>query len=163
MRMGRGLLILALLMTAALCFAADPPNAPSAVKYHVSRGPELTGITVPVADLREFEASILVETPKPKKVVDKKFLLLAGLATASTIVDFEMTQSCMARHVCVESDPLVPTNHAAMYASSMPVNAALFYWSYKLKQKGKSYWWIPTAASLASHVVGIGTNIRFLK
>lgn len=162
--MRASLLMIALLMLATLGFAADPPNAPSAVKYPASRGPVLTGVTVPVGDLKEeFAPAAIIETAKPKKVVDKKFLFLTGLATATTIADFEMTQNCLARKVCLEADPLMPSNHAAMYASAMPVNAGLFYWSYKLKQKGKKYWWVPTAAAIASHAVGIGTNVRFLK
>jgi hypothetical protein len=164
--MGRGLLI-AVLLTAVVAFAGETPDAPSATRAYTSRtSAELNNAPFTSFDMNEWNAALVIaprlEAPK-KKVIDKKFLFLTGLATALTITDFEMTQGCLARKACVESDPLVPTSRFGMYASSAPVNAALYYWSYRRKAQGKRLWWLPTVAAIASHAVGVGTNIRFLK
>jgi hypothetical protein len=162
--MGRGLLLIAVLMCTVLAFAKDPPDAPSATRAAVLHTePELS--TVPVAnfDIKEWTSALVAVRPEQKRVVDKKFLVLTGIATGVTVADFELTQNCIARHACVESDPLMPSSRAGMYASSAPVNAAMFYWSYRLKAHGNKLWWLPTAAVIASHAIGVGTNMRFLK
>jgi hypothetical protein len=164
--MGRGLVLCAVLLVAAVAFAADPPDAPSATRVNTLRsGSALNTSVVPAFDWNEWATSTAVLAPslERKKVVDKKFLILTGIATGLTIADFEMTQRCLGKRTCVESDPLMPTSRAGMYASSAPVNAALYYWSYRWKKQGKKLWWLPTVAAIASHAVGVGTNIRFLK
>jgi len=125
-------------------------------------------VTVPVAlDLAEGIAQPIaierVAVPvKKKKVFDKKFALLAGLAAGLTIADFEMTQRCLQRHTCVEADPLMPTSHAGMYLTNIPLNAALFWWGYRRKEDGKRLWWLAPLMVVGSHAVGVGTNVRFV-
>ena len=166
--MGRWLLLFAVLFCTALAFATNPPNdppdAPSATRAATLHSDvALTALPITSFDLKEWSNALVATRPENKKVVDKKFLILTGIATGLTVADFELTQSCMARHACVESDPLMPSSRAGMYASSAPVNAALFYWSYRRKAEGKKLWWLPIVAVAASHAVGVGTNIRFLK
>ncbi len=161
--MGKRLVLCAVLLVATAAFATDPPDAPSASRANALRNSAALE-TSPASEFRIEEFAVIAPVMAPeKKVVDKKFLAVTGIATALTVMDFEMTQHCLGNHTCRESDPLMPTSRAGMYASSAPVNAALYYWSYKLKQRGKSYWWVPTAAAIASHAIGVGTNIRFLK
>ena len=164
--MGKGLVLCAVLLLAAVAFAADPPDAPSATRLNALRNSAALN-TSPAAtgfDINEWTGtSVLATDTALKKVVDKKFLALTGVATALTVMDFEMTQHCLGNRSCVESDPLMPASRAGMYVSSAPVNAALYYWSYRWKKQGKRLWWVPTAAAIASHAVGVGTNIRFLK
>jgi hypothetical protein len=161
--MGKSLVFCAVLLLAAVAFAAETPDAPSASRAKELRNSAALNTSPASAfDINEF-AVVASGTAPDKKVVDKKFLALTGVATALTVMDFEMTQHCLGNRTCVESDPLMPTSHAGMYASSAPVNAALYYWSYRLKRKGSRIWWVPTAAAIASHAVGVGTNIRFLK
>jgi hypothetical protein len=157
------LLLIAVLLCTAVAFAADPPDAPSATKAALLHSPAEFNASPVSFDVREFTTAMVERPIENKKVVDKKFMVLAGIATGLTIADFEMTQSCMARHLCVETDPLMPTSRAGMYASSAPVNAGLTYLSYRLKARGKRYWWVPMAAIVASHAIGVGTNVRFLK
>jgi len=161
--MGKSLVFFAVLLVSAVAFAADPPDAPSATRANTLRNSAALNVSpISAFDINEFA----IERPVPardKKVVDKKFLALTGIATALTVMDFEMTQHCLGNHTCAESDPLMPTSRAGMYASSAPVNAALYYWSYRWKKQGKRLWWVPTVAAIASHAVGVGTNIRFLK
>jgi hypothetical protein len=161
--MGKSLAVCAMLLVAAMAFATDPPDAPSATRAKDLRNSAaLSTSPASTFDIDEF-AVIAPVTAPDKKVVDKKFLALTGVATVLTVMDFEMTQHCLGNHTCAESDPLMPTSRAGMYASSAPVNAALYYWSYRWKKQGKRLWWVPTAAAIASHAVGVGTNIRFLK
>lgn len=165
--MGKSLVLCAVLLLAAAAFAADPPDAPSATRLNALRNSAALN-TAPAAtgfDINEWapiSAALATERPR-KKVVDKKFLALTGVATVLTVMDFEMTQHCLGNRTCRESDPLMPASRAGMYASSAPVNAALYYWSYRWKKQGKRLWWVPTVAAIASHAVGVGTNIRFLK
>lgn len=165
--MGKRLMVCVVLLVAAAAFASDPPDAPSATRLNALRNSAAlnTSIAASTFDINEWtvESAVLATDRVQKKVMDKKFLALTGIATALTVMDFEMTQHCLGNHTCRESDPLMPSSRAGMYASSAPVNAGLYYWSYRLKKKGKSYWWVPTAAAIASHAVGVGTNIRFLK
>lgn len=166
--MGKRLVLCAVLLLAAAAFATDPPDAPSATRLNSLRTSGVINTSQATTfDLNEWTtvvvAPVLATDQAHKKVVDKKFLALTGVATALTVMDFEMTQHCLGNRTCVESDPLMPTSRAGMYASSLPVNAALYYWSYRWKKQGKRLWWVPTAVAIASHAVGVGTNIRFLK
>ncbi len=167
------------LLFAVSCLAGELPDAPSS-NFMLERAVtpvELTELRVvlpPAFDLGTAIALpaampmiapvVAVQKPLPerKKVFDKKFALLAGFAAGLTIADFEMTQRCLHRHTCVEADPLMPTNHAAMYVSNLPLNAALFWWAYRRKGDGKKLWWLPPLTVIGSHAVGVGTNIRFV-
>ena len=160
--MGKTLVLCAVLLLAAAAFAAEHPDAPSASRAKDARNSAtLSDSPASRFDINEF--AVVAPAAPEKKVIDKRFLALTGVATALTVMDFEMTQHCLGNHTCAESDPLMPTSRAGMYASSAPVNAALYYWSYRWKKQGKRLWWVPTAAAIASHAVGVGTNIRFLK
>ena len=162
--MGKSLAICAMLLLSVAVLAEDP-DAPSATRINaLQKSAALNTSALASFDAKEW-AEMVVVAPPPvkKKVVDKKFLALTGIATALTVADFEMTQHCLGNHSCVEADPLMPSSRAGMYGSSAPVNAALYYWSYRLKAKGSRIWWLPTVAAIASHAVGVGTNIRFIK
>jgi hypothetical protein len=167
------------LLFAVTCVAGELPDAPSS-NFVVERAvspfefAELRVAVPPAFDVAEAIALpvvmpmiapvIAIEKPLParKKVFDKKFALLAGLAAGLTIADFEMTQRCLHRHTCVEADPLMPTNHAAMYVTNLPLNAALFWWAYRRKEDGKKLWWLAPLTVVGSHAIGVGTNIRFV-
>lgn len=158
------MVLFAVLICTVFAFAKEPPDAPSATRTAALRNEPALDILPPISfEMKEWSTAIVAARPEKKKVIDKKFLVLTGLATGLTVADFELTQSCIARHACVESDPLMPSSRAGMYASSAPVNAALFYWGYRRKAEGKKLWWLPIVAVAASHAVGVGTNIRFLK
>lgn len=164
--MGRGRRWLAgVLLCAVSAFAAEPPNAPSSLLQPVEPTAALHELSgMPAFNLVESVAPpVIIEPPAPKRrVFDKKFALLAGLAAGLTIADFEMTQRCLHRHTCVEADPLMPTSHAGMYATNIPLNAALFWWSYRRKEDGKRLWWLAPLMIVGSHAVGVGTNLRFI-
>jgi hypothetical protein len=165
--MGRGRRWLAgVLLLAVSAAAAEPPDAPSTERFQpidaAAAIHDLSGR--PAFELAEWVAPpMAIEAPAPaRKVFDKKFALLAGLAVGLTVADFEMTQRCLQRHTCAEANPLMPTSHAGMYATNIPLNAALFWWSYRRRQDGKRLWWLAPLMVVASHAVGVGTNLRFL-
>ena len=179
--MGQGrrwLAALAVSLWAFTAIAAELPDAPSSdsasspvdlaeLRYRSapSSFAAAAWIAQPIAVAQPIAIAqpIVAERPaKQKKVFDNKFALLAGLAAGLTIADFEMTQHCLHRRTCVEANPLMPTSRAGMYVSNMPLNAALFWWSYRRKQDGKRLWWLAPLIVVGSHAAGIGTNIRFV-
>ena len=170
--MGQGRRCLAALLLFACsisAMAAELPDAPSSGRLQ----PASAVVAVPhdssiltAVDPAEWAMPVValpIETKPERKVFDKKFALLTGLGTALTIADYEMTQRCLAARTCVETDPLLPLSRAGMYATNMPLNAALFYWGYKRKAAGKRLWWLPPLFVVGSHAVGVITNIRVLK
>jgi hypothetical protein len=173
--MGQGRRWLAALVVLLLAFtsiAAEVPNTPLSDPQPPVDLTELRYISAPpVFDAAELAAQpIALAQPvvsenvpaRGRKVFDKKFAVLAGLAAGLTIADFEMTQHCLQRRTCAEADPLMPTSHAAMYASNLPLNATLFWWSYRRKQDGKRLWWLAPLMVVGSHAVGVGSNLRFV-
>ena len=185
----RSYLLGALLFCAALCASAQElPSAPSALaagaaagnaefatSEHDLAGQELASLVVrlPLRSLEtesgvledRYLASPLVPVPahqERRKVLDRNFLLLMGIGSALTVIDFEMTQSCLAKRICREANPLVPTSRTAVYATNIPFNAALYYWSYKRKKSGKRLWWVAPLVIVGSHAVGVASNVPFV-
>jgi hypothetical protein len=158
------------LLFAAASMAGELPNAPSSLRALPNESlAELRSTAPPALDLTEAVPQPIVIEPGPqekkagkKKVFDKKLAVLSGLAAGLTIVDFEMTQRCLHRRTCVEADPLMPTSHAGMYLTNMPLNAALFWWSYRRKEDGKRLWWLAPLMVIGSHAAGVATNVRFV-
>ena len=164
-----GLLVL---LFAVMAVAGELPDAPSSALVVDNSVPAMSMAELRVTTPAAFDLAALVAQPiaiesvvapaKKKKVFDKKFAVLAGLAAGLTIADFEMTQHCLHRHTCAEADPLMPTSHAGMYLTNVPLNAALFWWSYRRKEVGKRLWWLAPLMVVGSHAGGVGTNTRFV-
>lgn len=160
------------LLFAATAMAGEFSDAPSATFVVEASLPVITATELRLAAPPAFNLAegiappVAIEraaAPAPKKkVFDKKFAVLSILAAGLTIADFEMTQHCLQRRTCVEANPLMPTNHAAMYATNIPLNAVLFWWGYRRKEDGKRLWWLAPLMVVGSHAVGVGTNVRFV-
>ena len=162
----RHLAALTVLLSALLSHAAEtaPVNPPA---------PDLLALAsaLPLRPVPHHSAmavepvlsSTVVPVPEPRahRVFDKKFAFLAVVSTALTVADYEMTASCLARHACAEADPFLPHTRAGMYSTNIPLNAVLFYWSYRRKATGKKLWWMPPAAIIGSHLAGAASNLRF--
>ena len=90
--------------------------------------------------------------PAPK-VVDAKFLFLAGASVAAMTADYETTHGCIARNACHELNPFFGSNpsRARMYAIGAATTAGTIYAAYYLKKKRKRYWWVPLAAGAGLH------------
>jgi hypothetical protein len=161
------------LACAGLLLAGELPDAPGRdrplPRTSAAAQPAPDDSTPPAVDLavlivpaRPVMAITTIPDKPAKKVFDKKFALLAVVATGLTVADYEMTQRCLSRQTCVEADPLLPHSRAGMYATNIPLNAALFYWAYRRKSGGKRLWWLPPLAIIASHAVGVRSNLQFV-
>jgi len=161
-----GVLLLACVLSSV---AAELPDAPSWARVQpVAATSPARDVSVPnTSEAAEWimpaPAMVRAETPARRKVFDRKFGLLVGLGTALTLADYEMTQQCLGARTCVETDPLLPHSRAGMYATNLPLNAALFWWGYKRKAAGKRLWWLPPLFVIGSHAAGVITNIRVLR
>lgn len=173
--------LLLLVCLAAPVWAGSLPDAPSvsalgqlpeAIEPAAPNAAETTLIIQPppevLAARRALErmpvgVDYLIEpAQQPKrKVIDRNFLLLAGLTFALTAADIELTQHCLKEKTCVELNPTLPLSRWGMYATNTPVNLAVLYWSYKRKKAGKFGWWIAPVVDIGIHGVGIGSNVRF--
>jgi hypothetical protein len=110
----------------------------------------------------ESKLSPVLEAPSRRKVVDASFLLMVGAGTALTVIDYEMTLSCLSRRVCREANPILPTTRSGMYVSNLPLNAALYYWSYRRRASGKKHWWVAPMVIIGSHAIGVASNVPFV-
>jgi hypothetical protein len=90
------------------------------------------------------------------------FWLLAGATIASTVADVELTQHCIRAGTCQEGNPLLPTDRKKVYAIQIPLAVGVTYLGHRLYQRGSKYWWVPQAAVVAGHGVGIGFGLRFV-
>ncbi len=156
-------LLLAVLCLPCIARAQAPAetasiNAPSAVR--AAERP----LALPREAVQPLAPAIEPVVPAPtvrRKSIDKKFLILSGLAVAFTVSDVELTQRCLRHGTCVELNPTLPTGHTAMYLANIPATGALFYWSYRRKTKGQKLWWLPALADLLPHAAGTIDNTRF--
>ncbi len=132
-------------------------NAPSAIRA-ADQPLMFPNLAPPLAPVVE---PVTAAPAARRKVVDKQFLILTGLATAFTVSDVELTQRCLHHRTCVELNPTLPTGHTAMYLANIPATGALFYWTYRRKAKGQRLWWLPALADLLPHAGGTFDNARF--
>lgn len=170
------LLIVCLAIPVSAGSLPDAPSVssqvPDAIAITHSLGPENTLTIQPPPEvfaarrmLRQMPVSgefLIQPAQKPRgKVMDRNFLLLAGMTFAFTAADIELTQHCLREKTCIELNPTLPLSRWGMYATNTPVNLAVLYWSYKRKQAGKFGWWIAPLVDIGIHGVGIGSNVRF--
>lgn len=104
----------------------------------------------------------LLPLAPPRRVLDRRYLSLAIATLALTSVDVEMTQHCMHAGTCYEMNPTLPNSRWGQYAANSATNLAVLYYSYRRKKAGKWGWWLPPAIDIGAHLVGIGSNVRFL-
>ena len=167
MRTARALLLCAGLCLPWLASAQGPLESAGAKEAVIDAPSALRFADEPVAPFARAAQPIApvvapMLAPRPeRKVIDRKFLILTGLATLFTVVDVELTQRCLHHHTCRELNPTLPTGHTAMYLANIPATGALFYWSYRRKDKGQKFWWLPALVDLVPHAAGAIDNTRF--
>jgi hypothetical protein len=135
-----------LLIGFTLAFAADP----------VPQSQQLRASTDVPPYVAPYMRPIKMETTKPSRVVDRKFVGMSALVLGLTVADIETTQHCLSNSTCKELNPLMPHSRAGMYAVNIPINAAAMYLSYRLKASGHKTWWIAPIAISGAHAVGAG-------
>lgn len=97
------------------------------------------------------------------KVIDKEFLIMTGILTASKIYDIETTFILKNKYPdnSYEANPImrpfIKSDRPAAYAYITGINAAVVYSSWKLKKKKKKWWMMLIIISTAAGFLG-GTN-----
>src|SRR5437016_1552139 len=108
------------------------------------------------------KAQDVQENPIPVKqtvapTVDSKFLTLTSFSFASALYDAQTTLGTLERchGLCFEENrfmrPFVG-NAASAYAFTMGLTSVSAFATYRLKQKGARWWWVPMAATSILHV-----------
>lgn len=117
-------------------------------------------------------APVVTIMPAPGKqkvadrTIDKKFLVLFGVATALTVTDIEVTQQCLHARTCSEANTFYygsnPTR-ARMYGINVPILGAQMISSawFKRRHPEHKQWMISPLADSVSH--GIGSITGALK
>jgi hypothetical protein len=112
------------------------------------------------------EAINLVEDSK-SSTLDYKFLAVASLSYASAIYDTHTTFAALDRcgGRCFEANRLMSpfvANKPTAYAFTSGLTSVSTYATYRLKQRGKRWWWVPMTTTAVLHLVaGIhNQNIR---
>ena len=94
------------------------------------------------------------QRPK-KKVIDKKFLFVAGLLISSQILDTETTHIGINEYGLKEGNPrmapFVNQGRLASYGVGLSIDAGLIGLGYVAKKQGSHYWWLPATIGSAVH------------
>ena len=103
------------------------------------------------------EAINLVEDSR-SSTLDYKFLAVASLSYASAIYDTRTTVAALSRcgGQCFEANRLMSpfvANKPSAYALTSGLTSVSTYATYRLKQRGKRWWWVPMTTTAVLHVV----------
>ncbi len=98
-----------------------------------------------------------VAKPRPQRVFDAKFGTLAVTSLGSAAADITLARQCEAAHTCREGNPLMRGSAAIPFGLGLAVADNLF--AYAAKKHHNRYWYLPQAATLAFHAVGIGSDV----
>jgi hypothetical protein len=106
----------------------------------------------------------LTKKPQPK-VLDRKFLALAGMATAATVLDLATTSHCMSTYGnCQEGNPLLGSHpsQAKLYGVSFSLLAGQLLASAWLRHRtpDSKLWMVPPIVATAGHGLAAALNIR---
>ena len=120
--------------------------------------PAAAGFDTPTAIARPSQPAFSFASPKPMKprILDRKFLVLAGIATAATALDVATTSHCMSTYAnCQEGNPLL---------GSHPSTAKLYGVSFsmlggQLLANGQ-LWMMPSIIATAGHGLASMLNVR---
>jgi len=101
---------------------------------------------------------------KPR-IIDRKFLLLSGIAATATVLDVVTTSHCLSTYpTCQEGNPLVGSHPstAQLYGISFSVLGAELLASAWLRREmpHRKLWMIPPIAAAAGHGVAAALNLR---
>ena len=90
------------------------------------------------------------------------FWLLTGATIATTVADVELTQHCIHAGTCREANPLLLSGRKRAYAIALPIAVGISYLGHRWHKDKFKYWWVPQAAVIAGHGIGIGFGLRFI-
>jgi len=95
------------------------------------------------------------------RIADSKFFLINGLHLGIAVLDVELTQRCIASHQCREGNPLMPSSQTGQLSIGIGYVALGSCTSYWLKKRRSPHWWLPPAAGIVGHAVGVATGLRY--
>jgi len=128
---------------------AGVPDAPSASKAETTGSPEAS--PTPVRKDSQQGAPPAAMGPdwaEVHRTLDREYWEVTGSLFALSIANAELAQRCLHQLTCT----WVPTafrGRAAMYGAGLSADAGISYFSYRLKRKRKSLWFLPSAAATA--------------
>jgi hypothetical protein len=79
-----------------------------------------------------------------RRVADWEYVGLTGGMFAATVANTELTQRCLSQSTCTFF-PSALSSRAAMYGVGIPADAAVAYFSYRLKKNHNRFWIVPEA------------------
>ena len=148
----------------AIAMQAAAQNIPASPVFDTQ-----TAIASPSQGVTSFmPVSTTLATPvKPTKprVFDRKFLVLAGIATAATVLDVATTTHCMSTYAnCQEGNPLLGSHpsQAKLYGVSFSMLGGQLLASAWMRRKtpnGK-LWMVPQIVATAGHGLAAALNFR---
>jgi hypothetical protein len=109
---------------------------------------------------------LFASTKKPQpKVLDRKFLALAGMVTAATVLDLATTSHCMSTYGnCQEGNPLLGSHpsQAKLYGVSFSLLVGQLLASAWLRHRtpDSKLWMVPPIVATAGHGLAAALNIR---
>ena len=103
--------------------------------------------------------------PKKPRILDRKFFLLAGMATAATVLDVATTSHCLSTYAaCQEGNPLFGSHpsQAKLYGVSFSMLAGQLLASAWIRRKmpNRNLWMIPPIVATGGHGLAAALNIR---
>jgi hypothetical protein len=148
----------------AIAMQAAAQNIPASPVFDTQ-----TSIASPSQAVTSFmPVSTTLATPvKPTtpRVFDRRFLVLAGIATAATVLDVATTTHCMSTYAnCQEGNPLLGSHpsQAKLYGVSFSMLGGQLLASAWMRRKtpnGK-LWMVPQIAATAGHGLAAALNFR---
>jgi hypothetical protein len=79
------------------------------------------------------------------RTIDAPYVIQMGAMFASSIVAVEKTNTCIQQHTC-SFVPVAFRSRGALYGAGIPIELGISYLSYKLKQHGHRWWFVPALA-----------------
>jgi hypothetical protein len=141
-----------------LCIQARAQSDPSLA---MTQGTKNTAATT-AAPGDVVHAAAAAVTPR---IFDRKFFLLAGIATTATVLDITTTSTCISRYsTCQESNPLLGSHPspAKLYGVSLSLLAGEMFASAWLRHQmpRRRLWIIPPIVGAAGHGLAATLNFR---
>jgi hypothetical protein len=147
-------LLIVILLLGSLTMWAEPlPDAPSAQPSSHNRAEQ----AAPPAAGSVMARAMSPRSEKP--VADRTYYLVNGTMFAVGIANVELAHQCVVQHDCTLSQ-LPTTSRIGMYAMALPANLFTSAVSYKLKQKGYRWWFVPPALVTAAQIYSAGHMVR---
>jgi hypothetical protein len=99
------------------------------------------------------------------KIFDRKFFVLAGIATAATMLDVTTTTHCMSKYAgCQEGNPLLGSHpsQAKLYGVSFSMLGGQLLASAWMRRKAPkgNLWMVPPIIASAGHGLAAVLNVR---